>query len=497
MPINAAARAKALANSRPLCLHRWSDFPETDRAVELVFDRICKKKPGIQPGHKIPLKVVILDLFAAWVHDPRRYLGYSRDAGFYVAASRYNSHRIGYCRLMYVIDALMELKFITSEPGYWDRTKKEGRRSRMRANRKLIRLLKDKAGLKPEMIGRAPGEEVIILRNQKKEDIDYPETAETKNLRAHVRLINQLLASVKINLHLPDDEMRKLAKRLNRDHDKYPVDFSRTRLRRIFNNRSFRPGGRFYGGWWQEIPSEYREFIEINDKRTKEIDFGGFHPRLLYARQAINYLGDPYEIPVPGLPAGDNTRKLVKVALNILLNAPNQPKAVGAIRDKYPWYSKRKVEGIIAAIKVAHQPIERYLHTGIGLDLQRLDSDLIQDIMLTTARNYKVMVLPVHDSLIVRTNFDDELSAVMEECYQRAVHSLALKPDLRDESDERPAKHSRATPSDDWLKWHETHKQYHERERWLRKRAEAGYPVTHWPSLIDTITKQTRVAVTT
>ena len=42
--------------------------------------------------------------------------------------------------------------------------------------------------------------------------------------------------------------------RLKRDSNRTPIDVTQKRLRRIFNNGSFQQGGRFYGGWWQNIP---------------------------------------------------------------------------------------------------------------------------------------------------------------------------------------------------------------------------------------------------
>ncbi len=464
------SKAKELANSRPLCVHRWSDYPEADRAVELVVERIRAQGhvKRVQQQHKVVLKVVILDLYAAWVHDPSRYLGYSRDAGYYKAASQYNSLGIGYCRLIYVIDALQDLKYITSAPGCKNRTTGYGRRTRMRATKKLINLMVNDAGLKPEMIARDHNEEVIILRNTDKKDVEYPETPDTEDLRAHARTINQFLSSHMLNLHISDKQIVNLAKRLVRN-DKHPIDFTRTRLRRIFNNESFDQGGRFYGGWWQEIPSEYRKFIEISGKRTIEIDYSGFHPRLLYAQEGIDYTSDPYGMPVTGIPAHE-TRGVVKVAFNILLNASTEAKAVHAIRKEYPQYSKT-VKEIIAAIKRTHQRIAHHLHSGVGLELQRLDSDILQNIMLMMAREYGVLVLPVHDSFIVRTGYDDEMRDAMEQCYKRAFPNSSVQPILRDS---KVAEGDGEATIETALDHMVTHKGYWDREAWLRKRAQAA-----------------------
>ena len=61
-----------------------------------------------------------------------------------------------------------------------------------------------------------------------------------------------------------------------------PVNLSKRTLRRVFGHGSFERGGRFYGGWWQNIPSAYRSVITINGKRNIEMDFSQFHPNILY-----------------------------------------------------------------------------------------------------------------------------------------------------------------------------------------------------------------------
>jgi hypothetical protein len=165
--------------------------------------------------------------------------------------------------------------------------------------------------------------------------------------------------------------MAKLARRLSGDDDKPAVDFTRTRLRRIFNNNSFKEGGRFYGGWWEEIPREYREFITINGKQITEIDYGEFHPRLLYAQEGFPYAikRDPYTIPATGV-----DREITKRIFNILLNALTKEEATGAIRKEFQLRSK-VINRIIAAIKQAHQPIAHHFHSGVGRKLQYLSGD--------------------------------------------------------------------------------------------------------------------------
>ena len=64
-------------------------------------------------------------------------------------------------------------------------------------------------------------------------------------------------------------------------HDKF--------VRRIFNNKTFDDGGRFYGGWWQRIDSDYRKDIRMNDVTTVEIDYSSLHVILAYTEAGLNY----------------------------------------------------------------------------------------------------------------------------------------------------------------------------------------------------------------
>src|SRR5665213_2823864 len=96
-----------------------------------------------------------------------------------------------------------------------------------------------------------------------------------------------------IDLLLPDAEIEELYEKEDpeaemeafqndeRDRPKF-VEFERVRLYRVFNNGSFKEGGRFYGGWWQGIPSRYRQYITIDGHTTWEYDYSYLHPAMLY-----------------------------------------------------------------------------------------------------------------------------------------------------------------------------------------------------------------------
>ena len=104
-------------------------------------------------------------------------------------------------------------------------------------------------------------------------------------------------------------------------------------VRRIFNNGSFDEGGRFYGGWWQSIPREFRKHITINHKPTEEVDYSGHHLRILYALKEKKLAGYPYEVKS----SSRNTPELIqdrKDATLIMLNCKNSLKALNTIKSE-------------------------------------------------------------------------------------------------------------------------------------------------------------------
>ena len=99
--------------------------------------------------------------------------------------------------------------------------------------------------------------------------MDYIDTDETNKMRNNLEGINALLDRTWIDIDISDEEHIKLNEKMDKKPDKSPIDFTRRKLRRIFNNSSFEQGGRFYHGWCQEIPSSYRKYITISGKRTE------------------------------------------------------------------------------------------------------------------------------------------------------------------------------------------------------------------------------------
>ena len=132
-----------------------------------------------------------------------------------------------------------------------------------------------------------------------------------------MKIINKCFYKHWFDLKIKNEDKNELQERLLFDNEKEPIDLTKRTLARIFINNSFEEDGKFYRGWWQNVPSEYRPFITIDSKLTTEYDFSQLNPNVIYNR--YNYeLGsvDAYDRVLDG-----EHRKIVKQAFNAMMQA--------------------------------------------------------------------------------------------------------------------------------------------------------------------------------
>ena len=99
-------------------------------------------------------------------------------------------------------------------------------------------------------------------------------------------------------------------------------------MHRVFNrgSKDFDKGGRFYGAYYQGMPSKFRKNIYIDGKKTVELDYSGLHIRMLYHQLGLEFNEDPYAI---GDGSQRNEYKLVSL---ISINAQKRGSHI-AVRD--------------------------------------------------------------------------------------------------------------------------------------------------------------------
>ncbi len=210
-----------------------------------------------------------------------------------------------------------------------------------------------------------------------------------------------------------------LLKDIGIDHLEFQLAYEY--LYRVFNDGSFSRGGRFYGALHLNMPRDIRRFIQIDGQPTVELDYSAFHIKMLYHKAGIDYQDDPYSVC-----EGPDLRKEYKAVGLIAINAENEKKAYGAIREelkdkglKVPRRDK-PIVSLVNAFKQAHLPIEKYLFSGVGTRLQNIDGDIMNTI-LARLLEMDIVGLPVHDSVLVPGRDKDVLKTLMLEEYQKQM----------------------------------------------------------------------------
>ena len=332
------------------------------------------------------------------------------------------------------IDTLIGMGWLDLKKGY--QSAEVSRRSRVKILRPLRDWLRRYDSYATQIDRKAPKKAVFVKDDNK--DPIVP-TASMGNQIAiyedELRPINQILERTSIDLFINDHEVEELNDRMS---DKAEVDpfqqfkFDPTQryLKRVFNNSSLAQGGRFYGAWWQSIPSEYRPLISLNGDYVVELDYSTIHMHLLYALSKATYpLEDHY---VFGRLTKD-FRSQTKKMMNILINAKSEDSAIKAAKDQELFKAGMPegidtIEAYVEEIYSYHDPIQKYFGTGYGVHLQFLDSQIAMKVM---QRMYPEPCLPVHDSFVVRSRQEKKLNKVMNEEFTAVT---SVKAGIKSES---------------------------------------------------------------
>lgn len=422
--------------SRLLDVHRWSDHPDVHRLVDAIWvnhfgDYVAgSAKPDPKPKRifEQQLRIVILDLFVAWLEHPRLCIGVSMNVNAWNTGSRYNALHISK-KITNIIERLRDVQLLEYMAGSYSGVDGYGNHTtRIRASETLQQMFRD-ANFNREDIVQAPNQECIILKGTDVADdnskpVEYAETDETNRMRAELTAYNAVLSDAFINI--PSLELAVVERDIKNGKAigttaKVPLDHHHHFIRRIFSRGDWGLNGRFYGGWWQQVGADYRRQILINDTPTVEVDFKGLHIATLSAEKGVAVDGDPYELPVglvPDVPAGLQ-RSLVKHLVLTALNAPNTRSAFQSFRDGWPTGHKGKtqtnaeLELLLAGFTQKHPHLADRVCADQGIRLMNVDGR-IAELVHRHFTEQGVPVLSVHDSYIIDYTRVLELKQVMQ-----------------------------------------------------------------------------------
>ncbi len=178
--------------------------------------------------------------------------------------------------------------------------------------------------------------------------------------------------------------------------------------RRIFSRGQFNKHGRWYGGFWQQLPKkgqDLRKDIYIDDEPTDEIDFSGLHPTLLALKKGHKIEGDRYDLgyQVCSTIPLTKQRDIVKRFALIAINAKSRQKAFGAYNSNNEPVKARDLAKLLDAFVDKHPYLEYDMCTDKGIDLMYTDSQITAAVIRRFVALDKP-ILPVHDSYIVKVS---------------------------------------------------------------------------------------------
>lgn len=216
-------------------------------------------------------------------------------------------------------------------------------------------------------------------------------------------------------------------------------------IRKVFNNNSWNHGGRSYvvGKGAKVMTRTFREEITIDGEPTVELDFKSLHPNILACKMGIKLPDnfDPYGIEMEGYDKSV-LRKICKVLLLCAFNANSIESAIGATIGEFiiqtddndvplinAWKQQGSVPVVVEFKRIAEKLCEHnsyaadYFFSGIGLELQNIDSRIMDAIIELFLENGE-FVLPVHDSILIAERLKDFGLECMRTAYKHVLGTL-------------------------------------------------------------------------
>jgi len=366
---------------------------------------------------------------------------------YYTNNDSNNTLSFSYREVRLVFNSLKSLGWIKSEKGYLPEGGK-GVPTAMRADGELAKTFK--SNFEP-WLRVSPSGDPLIMKSKNaikanRVKLPIPNSAKTRLMRTNLNAINNLLSEQAVCLNLTNDQLKAMCQEMadrNYKIDKYDpqgtrkprtLNFSHVHLRRIFARGQMNLGGRFYGGWWQNIPKDYRRYITINGCQTVEVDFSTLHPTLLFLENQLEPPKDFYDL---GLRTEGNSRyepdpkkyeikrKIIKGFANALIN---DERGVHKLEDDAVNKLGMNSAELKDLLIKTHPVFAKAIKSDAGVRYQHIDSRIAELVMMKLLKQ-NIVCLCVHDSFVVIEAFQNELVTAMKEAFAEVVKADAtLKP---------------------------------------------------------------------
>ena len=256
------------------------------------------------------MECLVRDCVAVVLQRKRKGEASIRKGQYYYSADRPDKMLTYSIHIERAFKGLVEIGYLEeTKLGHFDRKgrndgKPTSRLTRYIASDSLLNLftIEDLKAL-PAIIPSYPDPELIRVRIKEKDkngvirkkSVSVTVTPVVRQMQKNLNLINEALSKHWYDLEIPDDELGLLQKRLANDlENERTLRMDQRSLYRVFNDPALTTGGRFYGGWWQNIPREYRHHLAVNGKKMIELDYSNQHPSILYSQEGVVRPADCY-----------------------------------------------------------------------------------------------------------------------------------------------------------------------------------------------------------
>ena len=172
--------------SRPLDIQKNLDLKKAKSLLGNIVS--LKEKNILLEKH---LKLLLIELFYCWHESSEQFLSLSMSKRGYNSKSRYNPNNIS----SYTINAvnfLKKIKLIDFFPGFFDRTTKKSRLTRIRASKELRNYFEESLQFVDKKINH-PQREFVIMTDELNNKVEYKDNFKTHEIREILVGYNNLL----------------------------------------------------------------------------------------------------------------------------------------------------------------------------------------------------------------------------------------------------------------------------------------------------------------
>ena len=344
----------------------------------------------------------------------------------YYSKTKPSQSRIAYSAryVRKIVKILEDLELVTVEIGIESRGF-----SRLRPTGKFLKTLEPEIFLWHKQLPLDTKKIILMFDGKGKKRKQIEITGDVSEIQQQLYSYNKFIINHCIALDVDDTQLKVICVH-NADVETNSIDFSRVQLRRMFSRGSLDFHGRLYGGWWQNIPALYRRHITIDGYKTREVDFSGIVPRILYAKKGIQLPLDTdiYDLGLPGWEGkSDPRRPIVKAYVNALINDEKETYKLSTEALEQLQMSQDQLKQLFLN---RHEAIRDSLATKDGLRAMRIESNIAMTVLLE-CKARGIVALPIHDSFVVRAGEASVLADIMKYSFMHHLKAaIGTKADI-------------------------------------------------------------------